>query len=292
MIPFSSQYKEFQDLLLLQQAKKGSKQALEQPVKNHQRFIYNLALKFLKDPDEAADLTQEVLIIRVTKLSQFNGKSSFRTWLYRIVVNHFLKSKKRKSELEVHSFEAYRKFLDHTYTAEEMAEEEQKQYQDLITNTRNQCMTGRLLCLDQQQRMVFILGAIFHLKSTVVARCLQDITAENFRQQLARAKADLFQFMKNKCGLVNLTNPCPCYKKTKGFIREGKVDPAQKKFTVQTLGSVQSNSGLANVQLDQLIEKKYLSFFMEQPYEDCQPSQDLLTSLLVDQEIKNLFRLN
>jgi RNA polymerase sigma factor (sigma-70 family) len=45
-------------------------------------------------PFDAEDVTQEVLIKVITKLSQFKGKSNFRTWLYRITFNHFLKMKK------------------------------------------------------------------------------------------------------------------------------------------------------------------------------------------------------
>ncbi|MDO1449204.1 RNA polymerase sigma factor [Rhodocytophaga aerolata] len=291
MLLFSNKYDESEDLSLLKQAKEGSRQALEKLVKNHQRFIYNIALKFVHDQDEAADLAQDVLIIMVTKLTQFKGNSSFRTWLYRIVANHFIKSKKRKSELQVSSFEQYGEFLDQAYNSEEMTDEEHIKYNDMIIDTRNRCMAGMLLCLNKEQRMVFILGAIFKIKSASASRIL-NITAENFRQQLSRAKADLFQFMENKCGLVNPANPCRCSKKTKGFIQEGKVDFRDRKFTTQTIQEMHNVSPQANHLLDQLIEGKYLQFFMEQPYEHSDAGNRLLDSLLLDREIKNLFRLN
>jgi RNA polymerase sigma factor (sigma-70 family) len=291
MHPFASTYHEADDVILLKQAKEGSREALEKLVRNHQRFIYNVALKFVRNPDEAADLTQEVLIIMVTKLTQFKGNSSFRTWLYRIVANHFIKYKQRKSAVQISSFEQYGEFLDTAYVNEEMTTEEHIRYNDLITDTRNRCMTGMLLCLDKEQRMVFILGAIFKIKSAAAARIL-NITAENFRQQLSRAKADLFQFMENKCGLMNAANPCRCYKKTKGLIREGKVDSTVKKFTTQTIQEVQAASAGANEKLDMLIEGKYLHLFMSQPYEDCNLSENMVQSLAVDHEIKDLFRLN
>ena len=52
--------------------------------------------------DEAKDITQEVLIKIITNLSSFKGKSQFRTWVYRIVVNHVLNMKKSKGE-KMHS---------------------------------------------------------------------------------------------------------------------------------------------------------------------------------------------
>jgi RNA polymerase sigma factor (sigma-70 family) len=291
MTPFLSTYNESEDLSLLKQAKEGSRLALEKLVKNHQRFIYNVALKFIRDPEEAADLTQEVLIIMVTKLTQFKGNSSFRTWLYRIVANHFIKTRKRKPETQVDSFEKYGEFLDTAYTSEEMTTEEHIRYNDLIIDTRNRCMSGMLLCLDKEQRLIFILGAIFKIKSASAARILH-VTAENFRQQLSRAKADLFQFMDNKCGLINPANPCRCSKKTKGLMQEGKVDRKEKKFTAHTIADVKSFSPQANSQLDQLMEGKYLQYFMDQPYESFEEADQLANSLLFDKEIKDLFRLN
>jgi len=101
MNPFGEAYNSKDELLLVQEAQEGSRVALEKLVKLHQRFIYNVLLKLVRDPDDAADLTQEVLIKMITKLTQFKGKSSFRTWLYRIVTTHFIKAKKRKAELQV-----------------------------------------------------------------------------------------------------------------------------------------------------------------------------------------------
>ena len=66
--------------------------------------------------------------------------------------------------------------------------------------------------------------AIFGVSDAVGADLLE-ITAENFRQRLTRARRDLRNFMNDKCGLVNKANPCRCAKKTRGFIQEGHVDP-------------------------------------------------------------------
>lgn len=216
MTPFSEKYDEAGDLDLIAQVQSGSQKALEKLVRLHQRFIYNVALKFVRDTDDAADLSQEVLIKMITKLNSFKSKSSFRTWLYKISMNHFLKSKRRKPELLINSFSDYGIFLDIAYDKEEMTEEEHRNHSDAIVDTRNRCMTSMLLCLNRQQRMVFILGAIFNVKSHHACRLLS-ISAESFRQQLARAKADLFQFMDNKCGLINPNNPCRCAKKQKGL---------------------------------------------------------------------------
>lgn len=54
----------------------------------HSRAIYYLALRFLSDPEKAEDATHDVFLKAFRKMSQFRGESSWRTWLYRITINH------------------------------------------------------------------------------------------------------------------------------------------------------------------------------------------------------------
>ncbi len=56
-------------------------------VDEHQRYVYNLALRVLKDENEALDLTQESFLRAWTALPNFKGQSQLRTWLYRIATN-------------------------------------------------------------------------------------------------------------------------------------------------------------------------------------------------------------
>ncbi|HET7003494.1 MAG TPA: RNA polymerase sigma factor [Puia sp.] len=291
MNPFSEKYDLDDERRLVTEAQEGSQKALEKLIKLHQRFIYNVALKLVRNPADAADLSQEAIIKMITKLNLFKGKSSFRTWLYKIVMNHFINSGKRKSELEIKSFEKYGQFLDNVFISEEMTFAEHQKYQDEITYVRNNCMTSMLLCLDRQQRIIFILGSIFNIKSGIASRLL-NITAENFRQQLSRAKADLFSFMENKCGLINPDNPCRCTKKTKGFMKEGLIDQSKNQFKKNVVKQIHDIAVENNKKLDHLMEGRYLTFFRHQPYEDKELTQELIKTLLFNKDIIDLFRLN
>src|SRR4029077_3156760 len=86
------------DADLVAAAQAGSRDALEQLVARHQSWIYNIAVRMIYDPHDAEDITQEILMKLVTKLSTFEGRSRFRTWLYRLVVNHVLNMKRTKAE--------------------------------------------------------------------------------------------------------------------------------------------------------------------------------------------------
>jgi len=72
---------------LIQHAQKGDHEAFAALVNEHQRYVYNLALRVLKDENEALDLAQETFIRAWTALPNFRGQSKFRTWLYRIATN-------------------------------------------------------------------------------------------------------------------------------------------------------------------------------------------------------------
>jgi len=54
----------------------------------HSRAIYYLALRFLGNPQKAEDATHDVFLKAFLKRDQFRGESSWRTWLYRIALNH------------------------------------------------------------------------------------------------------------------------------------------------------------------------------------------------------------
>lgn len=54
----------------------------------HHRAIFYLSLRFLSDPQKAEDATHDVFVKAFRKMDQFRGESSWRTWLYRIAINH------------------------------------------------------------------------------------------------------------------------------------------------------------------------------------------------------------
>jgi len=102
------------DRALVTRAQAGDRQALEALVGRHQGWIYNIAIRMLAHPQDAEDATQEILIKALTRLSSFEGRSSFRTWLYRIVVNHVLNAKRGRAEPVTTGFECYAHGLDST----------------------------------------------------------------------------------------------------------------------------------------------------------------------------------
>jgi RNA polymerase sigma factor (sigma-70 family) len=212
-----------EDQRLVAAARAGDQTALEQLVERHQRWIYNIVRRMTYNPADAEDATQEVLIKVVTRLSAFEGRSSFRTWLYRIVVNHVLNMRRGRSESHEWTFDAYERALRNTPDADiPDTGATPADTQLLIQEAQVACTTAMLLCLDREQRLTIILGEVLGVSAPVAAELLE-VTPDTFRQRLARARRDLYSFLHGKCGLVDQANPCRCAKKTYGFMQSGYV---------------------------------------------------------------------
>ncbi len=88
------------DLDLVRKVQKGDKRSFDLLVLKYQQRIINLAFRFVKNWDDAADVAQDAFIKAYKGLAKFRGDSAFYTWLYRIAVNtakNHLVSAKRKS---------------------------------------------------------------------------------------------------------------------------------------------------------------------------------------------------
>ena len=251
---------DLEDRDLVARARSGGREALEQLVRRHQTWIYNIAVRMLAHPADAEDATQEILIKAVTRLVSFEGRSTFRTWLYRLAVNHVLNMKRGRLEPEVMTFSCYGHGLDATPDLDLPDETSVPvDVRLLVDEARISCTSGMLLCLDRGQRLVYILGEIFAVSDAVGAELLET-SRDNFRQRLARARRDLHSFMNDKCGLVNQANPCRCAKKTRGFIQAGHVDPQSLLFArtrVQQVREVVPRAHEALMSLDERCAKTY-----------------------------------
>src|SRR5437899_260056 len=241
---------------LVEQAKNGDRAALEKLVLRHQAWIYNIAVRMVFHPQDAEEVTQEVLIKVITKLSTFKGESKFRTWLYHIAANHVLNMKRRSAECRATTFADYGAAIQRTPDLDlPDPNSVPVSLAILVEETKNSCTMGMLLCLDRAQRLIFTLGAILGVSDAVGGDVLE-MSADNFRQCLARARRDLHNFMNNQCGLVNKSNPCRCAKKTRGFIRDGHVDPRHLLFVPERVERVRDVAPETVREIDDVVERQ------------------------------------
>jgi len=90
------------DQTLVRAAQKGDMAAFEELVARHRDKIYARAYSMVRNEEEAIDLSQEAWVKGWQRLVQFQGESSFGTWMTRIVINlcldHLRKQKRQRSE--------------------------------------------------------------------------------------------------------------------------------------------------------------------------------------------------
>lgn len=278
--PFAEVIDESTDTDLIEQTKNGSREALEKLVLRHQAWIYNIAIRLVFLPQDAEEVTQEVLIKAITRLSTFQGESQFRTWLYRITANHVLNMKRRGGEKEPQTFSSYGEAINGTPDLDlPDPKTVPVEVPLLVEEAKISCTTGMLLCLDRKQRLIFTLGEIFGASDSVGSEILE-MSPDNFRQSLARARRDLYQFMHGQCGLVNANNPCRCPKKTKGFIEAGHVDPDHLQFVPLEFRRITVAAKSVVRTIEKSVDEQYAAIFREHPFLEPKDQIDWLRGLL------------
>jgi RNA polymerase sigma-70 factor (ECF subfamily) len=90
---------------LVEGAKKGDMSAFEELVARHRDKIYARAFSMMRNEDEAIDLSQEAWVKSWQRLKQFQGESSFGTWMTRIVINLCLDHLRRRKRQRTESIE-------------------------------------------------------------------------------------------------------------------------------------------------------------------------------------------
>ncbi len=290
--PFSkTNYNDATDTALIESILNGDKKSLDLLLQRHQNFIYNVALKMLNNIADAEDVTQEILIKILTQLSKYDKtKAQFRTWLYRITFNHILNLKKNQYETIVTDFSVFFNYIDNAATLE-LSDYEEQEMKTTIEESKIACMAGMIMCLDRVQRLIYIVGEVFEIDHNLASEIFET-TPDNFRQKLSRARKDLYQWMHNRCGLVNLNNPCRCKSKTKAFVEAGYVDPKNYKWLSNYHIKIHE---LSETRLDDVLDERdkiYSQLYREHPFKTSLKANQVLDTILKNKQFTDLMRLN
>jgi len=141
------------DEQLVEAAKKGDMAAFEELVARHRDKIYARAFSMMRNEEEAIDLSQEAWVKSWQRLQQFQGDSSFGTWMTRIVINLCLDQLRRRKR-------------QRTESIEEMDEESggvERQMPVVVANPTERLERGEL-----RKRIDAALGQLSHEHRTVL----------------------------------------------------------------------------------------------------------------------------
>jgi RNA polymerase sigma-70 factor (ECF subfamily) len=174
------------DTKLLAAARRGDERAVRKLVDAHSPRLYNLALRILRNQQDAEDAVQEAFITALDKLDQFDGRAEFSTWLYRIAVNASLmalrkkRSRYRKEEsIEVPQFEDIR--------GRELVDWGADPAHELLDAEMRETMEAAIDKLPAKYRVVFVLRDLEGLSIEETSKML-GLSAANVKVRLMRAR--------------------------------------------------------------------------------------------------------
>lgn len=170
----------------------GDVNAFELLVRDYEKNLYNLALRMVKNPDDAADMTQEAFIKAYNSLTSFRGDSKFSVWLYRIVSNvclDFLRSRSRHQtvSLSVENDEGEETELD-------IADESQSPEELLERKLTRESVRRGLDALPEDYRQILLLREIQGLSYDEIGEVLS-LEIGTVKSRIFRARKKLCEFL-------------------------------------------------------------------------------------------------
>lgn len=185
------------DAVLVQQCQNGDSTAAERLIRKYQSRIYNAIYRICANPDDAAELTQDTFVKVIENIANFQGKSSFYTWAFRIGVNLTLNYCQRNVKLGLRSLDAndtddsdakgvLKKFLAADNLPDPAAVAQNKELCTLVVKALDK--------LDDAQRAVIVLRDIEGMNYAQIAEVL-DIELGTVRSRLSRARTSLREIM-------------------------------------------------------------------------------------------------
>lgn len=248
-------------------AQKGDPGAMEELMRIHQPWVFNIVLRMVPNFHEAEDLCQEIMLKAFLSLRSFEGKSRFRTWLYRISVNHVLTM--RESACERNTREYYRRAADGDLWDRQLDMEIAdpatipNDLALIVQEIRIKCLMGMLLCLNRKQRIVFILGDILAVGSRAGGEIV-GISEGGYRQILSRSRRKLSNFLYDRCSLFNPERPCTCERSIGVNLKSGYVDPLNLVFRSNDTPAIRELISGAQRKLDRIEFSKCRELYREQ----------------------------
>jgi RNA polymerase sigma-70 factor, ECF subfamily len=175
--------KEVDDLQMVRQCLGGENRAFELLVEKYQGVVYNVALRMVRDAEDAEDIAQAAFVKAFEKLGTYNEKFRFYSWLYRIAVNealNFLDRQKRYGRLEEVAEDSHQEL-----EAESEARERSKRIQEALQE------------LKPEYRVVLILRHFEELSYEEIGGVL-DIPLKRVKSRLFTARQILREILEKK----------------------------------------------------------------------------------------------
>jgi RNA polymerase sigma-70 factor (ECF subfamily) len=177
------------DASLVERCRRGDAEAFARLVALHESMVYNLSVRLLGDGEEAKDVSQEVFLQVYRMLPRFEGRSSLRTWIYRIVVNHC----RNRQRWWRRRFRDRARALEDLTPADEASLQtapEESPFEQVARRERSRRVQQALLGLSFDHRAILLLREVEGLSCEQIAAALS-VPEGTVKSRLARARDGL-----------------------------------------------------------------------------------------------------
>jgi RNA polymerase sigma factor (sigma-70 family) len=176
---------------------------------------------------DAEDSTQEILVLVVTHLAQFDGRSKFTTWVYTIASRHLLRARRSRSEERAVPIGDVASAVEMGLSASDASWLPEGDVRLLARDVHRTCTQAMLLALTREERLAVLLADVLGATDQVGAS-ICEVSADTFRKRLSRGRATLRPILEEQCGLSSANNPCRCARQAAVKQRAGMKLPLYK----------------------------------------------------------------
>jgi len=177
-----------EERILIQRCQQGDRTACQDIFLKYKDTVYNIAYGILRNVEDAQDMTQEVFIRVFEKINQFRFKSSFSTWLHRIVVNMCINERRKRKKYKS-------KVTEFTDYYEQMRPPVKTPEEALLKKERQNKIQEALGKLKDAHRTILVLREIEGLSYEELANVLQ-CSVGRIKSKLHEARMELRQSFK------------------------------------------------------------------------------------------------
>ena len=181
------------DVELVRLAKTGELDAFETLTNRYEQRVYGLAMRMLRQEQDAEDVTQQTFLSVLENLEEFRGEASFSTWVLRIASHAALKIIRKRKRLNTVSLEEATEPSDDLNSIphpEFIADWRQSPEHLVEQNEVRRLLDDALTRLDEKHRLVFLLRDVEGLSVRETAEALE-LSEGNVKVRLLRARLQL-----------------------------------------------------------------------------------------------------
>ena len=172
---------------LVEGCRRGYFDCFERLVARYEKKIYNLALRMLRDPDDAREILQETFLKVYDNLEKFRGEAHLSTWIYRIAMNEALmrirKNKHRPRSLEIVDEDGERREID-------VEDWSPRPVERLLTKELGGELDRAIARLPEDYRGAFLLRDVEGLSNEQIAKAMK-LSVPAVKSRIHRARVFL-----------------------------------------------------------------------------------------------------